>query len=282
MFKKLLVPLDGTAESAVALPLARTVARATGAEVRLVRVVRLQAVSTEGERDVAAESLKRVADELGTSGLRVESVVHTAREPADAILQEVRACGADLVVMATHGRAGLARAVLGSVAERIVAESPVPILLLRPGGHQPTRFRRLLVPVDETPGGGLALGLAVPLARETGAEIVLLEVVVPIAPYGGVDPELTGPAWDDEALASAGRYVTTLGARLQRAGISAEGRAVVGYPGEAIVRTAHERGADIIVMSTHALTGIARALLRSTADEVVRGAECPVLLVHRR
>jgi nucleotide-binding universal stress UspA family protein len=281
VFTKLLVPLDGTAESAVALPLARTVAGATGATVLLMQVVLPRMLGADDAAKAGQESLSRIADELGKSNLRVASVVQAAAAPADAILRQAREGGADLIVMATHGRGGLARAVLGSVAERVVADSPVPVLLLRPGGHRVTRIQRLLVPVDGTPGGILALGVAAPFARATGAQIVLLQVVVPLAPYAGVDAAFIDPAWDDEALASAEHYVSGLAARLERAGLTAEGRATVGQPADTIVRTVAETGADVIVMSTHALTGPARAVLGSTADEVVRTGDRPVLLVRQ-
>jgi nucleotide-binding universal stress UspA family protein len=87
---------------------------------------------------------------------------------------------------------------------------------------------------------------------------------------------------DDNALAGAGQYVSGLADQLQRAGLVAEGRAVMGLPSAMIVRTASEMEADLIVMSTHALTGLARAVLGSTADEVVRNARRPVLLVRQR
>jgi nucleotide-binding universal stress UspA family protein len=115
----------------------------------------------------------------------------------------------------------------------------------------------------------------------------LLDVVGSVLQYAGVMAISTtaltpDPAWDDEALAAARGYVERLAARLQQAGISAEGRALLGRTGETIVDTADAVGADLIVMSTHALTGPARTILGSTADEVVRTARRPVLLLRRR
>jgi nucleotide-binding universal stress UspA family protein len=89
------------------------------------------------------------------------------------------------------------------------------------------------------------------------------------------------PLWDDESQASAQRYVDGLAARLQEAGVRAEGRALVGDVAATIAQTAAQVDADLIVMSTHALTGPARAVLGSVADEVVRIAHHPVLLVQR-
>ncbi|HZS00410.1 MAG TPA: universal stress protein [Chloroflexota bacterium] len=288
MFKKLLVPLDGSSRSAVALPLARTLAKATGGEIVLVRVIPDDLLGADPVvRAEAENSLAQIAKELAGAGVHVTTIVQAGANPAADITATVRRQGADLVVMATHGRTGLRRAVLGSVAERVLAESPVPVAVLRPGGHRVTHVTTLLVPVDGSPGASVALGLAVPLARTARARIVLLDVVGSVLQYAGLmaagmAPVAPDPAWDDEALAAARSYVEGLSARLRKAGIEAEGRAVLGRAGATIVETANDVGADLIVMSTHALTGPARALLGSTADEVVREARRPVLLIRHR
>jgi nucleotide-binding universal stress UspA family protein len=288
MFKKLMVPLDGSSQSAVALPLARTLAKVTGAAIVLLRMIPEQLLDADPvARTEAEDTLARIAKELSGAGVRVHTAVPAGGNPAAEIVAAVRREGADLVVMATHGRSGVARAVLGSVAERVVAESPVPVVLLRPGGHRVAHLTTLLVPVDGSPGASLALGLAVPLARAAGARIVLIDVVRSVMEYAGLRAVGTpaagpDPAWDDEALTAARGYVESLAARLRHAGINAEGRAVLGHVGETIVETASAVAADLIVMSTHALTGPARTLLGSTADEVVRTAQRPVLLLRQR
>jgi nucleotide-binding universal stress UspA family protein len=236
--------------------------------------------------DQAAEALKRVADELASAGIQVDSVVRGG-EVVDEILQQSREQAANLIVMRTHGRAGLGRAVLGSVTERVLAESRVPVLLLRPGGRRMNQVRMLLVPIDGSPGGALALDAAVGLVKATGATMKLLQITVPIRAalyagdvYGGMT--YFDPAWDEETLASARTYVDAMVKRLREAGIAADGEArQASNVAETIVTVAEEGAADLIVMSTQALTGPARALLGSVADAVVRSAHCPVLLVHR-
>ena len=283
MFKKLLVPLDGSAQAAVALPLARAVARQTGAAQRLLRVVPPTRADAEDRlHGEARDNLARIAAELAAGDGEVDTAVRHDESPGAAIVREAGRWPADLIVMATHGRSGLARVMIGSVAQRVVSESPVPVLLLRPGGHRVAHLMTLLVPVDGTPEGSRALSVALPLAQETGARIVLLQVVVPfIQRY--FDESLTvDPMWDEEALTSARDYVETLAGRLREAGVSAQGRVTQGPIPQQIVDTAADVAADVIVMSTHALTGPARALLGSIADEVVRTAPLPVLLVRHR
>jgi nucleotide-binding universal stress UspA family protein len=288
MFASILVPIDGTAESNAALPLARTMSRETGASITLLRV--LQPHDLTAARDAfeeASDTLKRIGNELAGGDLHVATAIREGDDVVDEILQQTRAQRADLIVMRTHGRVGIERAVLGSVTQRVLAESGVPVLLLRPGERRISRIRKLLVPIDGSPGGAIALGTAVGLAKATDASMTLLEVAVPIPTwvyagdaYGGM--AYYDPAWDAESLASARAYVDGIVTRLRDAGLAADGVARQDPDvAETIVTAAEEANADLIVMSTQALTGPARALLGSVADAVVRGSHCPVLLVHR-
>jgi nucleotide-binding universal stress UspA family protein len=276
VFSRILVPLDGTPESNAALPAVRTMARATGGSVYL-----LQVLESAESAALAEEKLKRIAAELAGNGLQVESAVRPGRA-ADEILEQVREQAADLVVMRTRGRAGIERAITGSVAERLLSRSDVPIVMLRPGGRRLDRIANVLVPVDGTPGGAFALASGVKLAKATGAQIHLAEVVVPLM-LSALDPGEYDPGWDEEALSGARTYVAGMVARLRDAGVVADGDARIAPDiAGSIVQTAGELTSDLILMSTHALTGLQRAVLGSVADAVVRTSDCPVLLVHRQ
>src|SRR5262245_25892295 len=135
MFGNVLVALDGTAESAVALVPARTLASRIGARVVLARVVPARspnpAKAAEHDRRVedAETDLARIAAELGSVGLLVDTVVAEGDAPT-ALLREVRTTGTDLVIMVPHATGGLRRIVLGGVTDRVLAESPVPVMLV--------------------------------------------------------------------------------------------------------------------------------------------------------
>jgi nucleotide-binding universal stress UspA family protein len=287
MFKNILIPLDGSPRANVALPLARTLARDLGASVTLLRVVDWPAVHENNEATVAAsDKLRRIADELGASGLAVEALVRHG-EAAEEILEQCRAQHADLILMRTHGRGGLERALLGSVTQQVLKGSHVPVMVLRAGGRHISHIRKLLVPVDGSPGGAVALGAALRLAQSCGAGLKLLQVAVPISTqvymtyeFGGFDS--IDPAWDEQAFAAATTYVNGLVKRLQGSKVHVEGQTTLTPDVAAtIVDVADKTSADLIVMSTQALTGPARALLGSVSDAVVRHARCPVLLLHR-
>jgi nucleotide-binding universal stress UspA family protein len=207
-------------------------------------------------------------------------------EPYAKILQEIRTEKAELVIMRTHGRAGLDRAIMGSVAERVLTQSDVPVVIVRPDQRSMRKLCTLLVPVDGSAGAALALSSAVMLGKRSGAALHLLQVVMPIsleawAGYGGM--MYYEPGWDQEALGAAQTYVEGMVGRLGGLGLTVSGDARMSNHVAATIRdAADEYAADLIVMSSHRRAGIARALLGSVADGVARIARCPVLLTRRR
>jgi nucleotide-binding universal stress UspA family protein len=284
--KTVLVPLDGTPESTRALPLASTLARAADARLHLFRVVPVEIGAAS--RD-AADDLRRLTAELSTvPGLVLDSAVRQG-DPFVETVAEVVASKADLVVIATDGRSGRQGALPGSMAERLLQRSPIPVLVQPPGREALMAIKTLLVLLDGSPGGALATGAAAVMAGALHARITLLQVVVPLAfvlARSGADATTAlsyyDPGWDEDLLRGTHVYVDGLASRLRRIGINAEG-----HVSEAqdvlttIVDTARHLDPDIIVMSTHAHTGAPQATLGSVADGVLRTAMHPVLLVRR-
>ncbi len=144
MYKKILVPLDGSDLGESALAHVRPLARCMGSEIVLLRVVsvpvgaymlvtepRIIEDATQGVEDEAREYLKNVAAALRADGVKVSIEIGTGAI-GDTIQQVAASVHADLIAMCTHGRGGLARLVIGSVADQLVQHSQVPILLVRP------------------------------------------------------------------------------------------------------------------------------------------------------
>jgi nucleotide-binding universal stress UspA family protein len=283
MFSHIVVPLDGSEEANVAVQQACMLAGITGARITL-----LCAVSSPGAIPQRQALLTNVAGRYATSDVQIDTVTRDG-DTATVILEEIETENADLVVMRTRGRSGLSRAVLGSVAERIVKHSPTPVWLLPPGVRAASAVRVMLVPVDGSPGGSLALGVARELAKETAAatQLWLLQVVVPTPLYLGHDaamhaPIYVDPVWDEVAQSTAKAYVTSLAGQLTNNDTLAQGEIVVaGSVPAAIVNAAAQHAADLIVMSSEAHTGATRALLGSVTDAVVRSAACPILVIRR-
>lgn len=281
--KHLLVPLDGSSLAESVLPVARMLARAMDADVTLFTAMSAYAPGSTRE---PIDYLEQVAQRERAYGVEVRAAFRVG-DPAPQIHELLRASAFDLIVMATHGRSGPARGMFGSVADRIVQSSSVPVVLLHPNHHELTQLRTVLVPLDGTPGGAVALGTAVALARAAGARLVLVRASVPL-PLWIYDPTLgidTGPfidpMWAEDARRAAEAYVVGMASRLEQAGLSAQGLAISALPAAGIVAAATQVDADLIVMSTHARTGALRSVLGSVADEVVRKSQRPVVVVRR-
>jgi len=140
MFKRMLVPLDGSSLAEAVLPQVQDLVKALGAEVFVLRVAAAHVFPgvdpTEKEVDVVQKAeayVTEVADRLRTAGILVHSSVRYG-EAAEEILGHIRDNAIDLVAMSTHGRSGLSRLVMGSVAEQVVRHATVPVLLMRARG----------------------------------------------------------------------------------------------------------------------------------------------------
>ena len=286
MFTNVIVPLDGSHEATAALPVARTLAAAADARIRLLRVVRRPAGSHASDVHAAADYLDSVVrDELQTSALPTSTHVRSG-DVVQEILNQVDEEEGAAIVMATRGHGGVVRAVLGSVASELLARSPVPIVLVGADGRPAGTLQTLLVPLDGSPESATALSTATALAQLTGANIVVLRVVTPTPAWVTQEVALydtalyADPSSDTDALVEARSYVADMAAGIRQQGVSAEGIASVGDAPRTITQTAQGVKADLIVMRTHARPGTARAILGSVADAVVRSSTTPVLLLR--
>ncbi len=284
----ILVALDGTPQSERTLPLAGTLSRAANARLHLLRVVPVESGS-ESENEGAVDQLRRLAAGLGAlPGLVVETAIRQG-EPFTEIVAEIFATKAELVIISSQAGSGLRRAPLGGTARRLLQQSPVPVLVQPPDSRAVTAIRNVLVLLDGSPGGALALGAAALLARPAHAGITLLQVVVPLAVLlartrADASMPLTyyDPGWDEDRLRTAHAYVNGLATRLRHIGINAVGQVSEGQDVvTTIVDTARHLDPDIIVMSTDADAGAVRAVIGSVAHGVVRRTGHAVLLVRQ-
>ncbi|MGH7619793.1 MAG: universal stress protein [Gemmatimonadaceae bacterium] len=302
MFKKILVPLDRSAIAEQAVGQAALIARGSNAELDLVTVhVPFPFAGFESkpwdDKEAAAEAtyLNTLEAELRSgSGVRATHAV-TNGEPGDHICLRALDVGADLIVMTTHGRTGLSRFWLGSVADAVIRHSSVPVLMLRPTksshGRAAARhaFKRILVPLDGSSLAATALGPAQALAQATGAKLVLFRVVIPLPLMTGYDPSIpfayqpliANETATAELAAVARLQMETLATRLRdETGMDVSSDTVVdSRAAEAIVRFAQGHAIDVVVMSTHG-RGATRWLLGSVVDKVLRGSGLPVLVQH--
>lgn len=270
MFERIVVPLDGSDRAETVLTKFKPLMSGGGSEVVVVQAVELVYPFEAVGSDIAWQALwdsseKYVQDRAGrlrAEGVRARGVVR-AGSPANVILDVATEERATVIVMTTHGRAGLARWALGSVAEKVVRASDVPVLLERsfpPPGPE-LRFKKILVPIDAGPHSLQVVPHVAELARLFHADVSLLHVRekdVPASP-----PEMA-----------------TAAKRLEDLGVRVESVTREGDPASQILEECRRQPADLIAMSTHGRSGPTRWVLGSVAEKVLRAATVPMLLVR--
>jgi nucleotide-binding universal stress UspA family protein len=300
MFTKVLVPLDRSALAEQALGRAGALARACRAGVDIVLVHQPENYTAFGddlrleERQLVSEKqfVGGIADLLASDGSL--SVTHAVvkGDVVTSIVSRAHEISADLIVMTSHGRTGLSRAWLGSVADGVIRRAAIPVLMLRPvegrtSALAPSEpFRTILVPLDGSPEALRVLDAARTFARCDKARLMLLRVVQPVPLVtGDASSALVYPALIPDDVATAGlvdeamQQLAGTARRLQEEGsvkVAHEVR-VASSVAQAILDFARACGADMIAMSTHG-RGASRLLIGSVADKVVRGSGVPVLL----
>ena len=140
VYKRILVPLDGSKLSESVLPEVEKLASVSNIEICLIRVVYspiilLQSDPLKHQADVVREAeqyLENLKNQLEAKGFTVDSWVWYEPNAAEAILKHIEFFGTDLIVMATHGRSGLQHLLMGSIAEKVVHSATKPVMLVRP------------------------------------------------------------------------------------------------------------------------------------------------------
>ena len=142
MYKKILVPLDGSEFSRKALDHAEKLAKICDSELLLLQVVPFMPIYgspelvtplivDEKQKEAAEKYLNNLSEELRKRGMKVTAAVRTGQQVPLEIIDFAKASGADLIVMSTHGRSGITRWVLGSVTHKVLTRGETPVLLLR-------------------------------------------------------------------------------------------------------------------------------------------------------
>ena len=227
----------------------------------------------------AAEHLEEEARRSEFAGLEVSPRLLVEALPHQAIAQYVQEADIDLIVAATHGRGGLGHAILGSFVERLVQTSEVPILTLRAqeSAHPEVRPTRVLVPFDFSDNARAVFPIVKEIYDRFQPKIEFVFVSdpsPPMEPYGG-----GSMAFDVDFAASAeSAFAEARKEGLE--GVEATFEVIEGRPHAEIVRAAGQRNSDLIVLSTHGLTGVRHFLLGSNAERVVRKAPCSVLTIR--
>lgn len=303
-FKRILCAVDFSAHSRRALDHAVAIARWYEARVTALYVFStapLAAVGpgalafeplvlTDTDRERLVSDVREFAAAESAPGVAIDAAVREGF-PATEIVEYARTIDADLLVLGTHGRSGVERLLLGSVAERVLRRAGCPVLTVPAGQPDAVAagfpiFKTIVCPIDFSEASMLALEYALSLARESDAHLTILHV----ASFSLEQTML------DTAAAEGGMTVAEFRRRTER-DLEARLHATVpadaadycridtlmmrGKPGIEVIRAATDRHADLIVMGVHGRGVVDLTLFGSTTQHVVRAAHCPVLTIRQ-
>lgn len=297
MYRVIMVPVDGSAFSREAVFQGLRLARKSGAQLRLVRVASIAAIpggpdtlALESaawtiERDDLRAQLYRLAAECkSNSPVEVSATVEEG-PIADALRGHALRHGVDLIVMATHARRGMARAFLGSVADQLIRETGIPVLVVRPPSLATELmdgpcFKRIIVPLDGSALAERSLDPAIALARMEHAQLTVLRIVTD-KESPAEKPGAAGASRRPSGLDDAERYLAKIRMNLAEPGLRVHSAIVFAEDvPRAIIRFAQANDEDMIAIATHGRSGIARAIMGSVADRVMSEGMLSVLVVN--
>ena len=314
MFSRILIPLDGSQIAAGILPYVTQFAKRLNAGVVLYTAVDPDSIdvpsayASEQEAldensdtgahptsrsQIEAEVLRDVERELAEVALRLADegieagVAATFGRPSEQILATAEAEGCDLIAIATHGRNAIGRGLLGSVTDRVVHLSTLPVLTISPTRveQQPSdenRIRNVIVPLDGSELGETVLPVAEGLAEAMSLRVHLVHAFDPAAydrrhrytfAMAGI------PSASEELEARHKEYLESLAGGLVSRGLDVTTEVLTGPAASAIVEYAQESPQDIVVMATHGRSGFRRLLLGSVTEAVIRSSGDPVLII---
>lgn len=298
-FTRIVCPVDFSDHSQRALDHAMAIARWHGAHVWVLHVHQLLTPAFASAPSLAAESFqvirlsdsereqleRSLCDWVAAEAAPDVSVVTAVKEEfnvPETIVSFAAGIGADLITLATHGRSGFKKFVLGSVTEKVLRTSPCAVLVVPP--HAPDAvprasiaYQRVVCPVDFSKASRHTLDIAASLAAESGGRLSVAHIVeIPAELSDLATPGLA--EYRAMCFEQARRCLKTLTAPL-RPSCGVDELLLAGKPSREILRLADEQQADVIVMGVQGRGAIDRMLFGSVTQRVVRQAACPVLTV---
>lgn len=280
--RRVLVPLDGSDLAASIITDARRLAGPQGTLI-LVRHAKPPEYGPETDRldafssEDAEEYLSCMADQLQAEGVNVEIHLTAFGDISLAIDEAATAYRADMIACSTHGRTLMGRLIRGGVAWKVLAHSPVPVLVRHAAKQPPAPvpFRRILVPLDQSDFGERALPLAGALQQEWNAGVFLVTVIPDGNPYAPAPTAYMRAYWPEDARASATTYLERAASSLPDAHL----RVLEGPPVIQLTEAVRNWHVTDIVMTSHGRTGLGRAVLGSMTDRLIHEVSVPIIVI---
>jgi nucleotide-binding universal stress UspA family protein len=300
LLRTILVPLDGTDFGEAAVPLAAAIARAASGSIHLalahrpvvpiVPMIEPTPHPTNLDEDLRRRELAYLegrVQALSGKGSPPATFGHLDGSAGEAVVAEASRIGADLIVMAAHGRGAIGRFWLGSITDYVIRHADVPVLVVHPDGgnappSEPPAMRRFLVPLDLSAESDEILETVAELAVLFQSSVTLLHVVEPF--FDLVDPAAPYPLSVDHHLTQGRldegeRRLARASETLRDAGIVVETKILESATAAGGILEVLERNeADVVAMTTNGAGGVRRMLVGSVADKVIRGSRKPTLV----
>ncbi|SHK02217.1 Nucleotide-binding universal stress protein, UspA family [Rhodothermus profundi] len=295
MWRNILVPTDFSGAARQALQLAVRLA-APDCTVHVMHVitptesdpyspVRLRPEEQARQRlpeEVTDELLQQLIQDVASEHASIARAWRRASDVVGAILDYADTVEAELIVLGTHGRRGLRRFLLGSVAEAILRRASVPVLTVREQARVPEGIRHILVPTDFSNDARMVLREAARWAAHFQARLTLLHVLAPAV----VPVSVTEVAAVYEVMPGLQQRLEEELARWLEVevppSVQADYRVEEGPVDLTILEQARQQQTDLIAIATHGRSGVARWLLGSVTERVLRQAPCPVLTLRHQ
>jgi len=280
VYRRLLVPLDGSELAEQALPYVLKISRGFDSEAVLLTIC----PPGDPLKHVLVEYLEKKAEGLRASNVEVRTLCIEG-EPASSILDFALGNQVDLILISTHGKGGLSRWALGSIATKVVQRSHTPVFLVRSSERAETavKLEKILATLDGSQFAEAILPHAEAFARAMGGEVVLLQVIEPVkVPQLTMSEDWAKAEKDlaDKLQREAERYLNRRKTLLEEKRIKVTTKLLQDRPAEAILRYASESDVDLIALTTHGFSGITKWAYGSVASRVVEASTKPVLLVR--
>ena len=298
MYSKILIPLDGSRTAETILPYARYLAGKLKIPVHLMTVIDIAAMALHSSSE-KKWFIDRMVDDGRRSG---ETYLHRLAatfpgtavrytvdmgQAADAIIENAASDPAMLIAMATHGRSGLDRYLLGSVAEKVLRGADNPLLLVRAGAEaaaDEVGFRTIVVPLDGSELAETILPMVAGLAKKLDSEVTLFRAYRIPAGISKGDAVVSAEAYADmlDGLREeAAEYLDSKAAEVRRLGVeSVSPLGKEGFAADEIIGLGSDKPTALIAMVSHGRSGVKRWLLGSVAETVVRHAAGAVLVAR--
>jgi len=286
-YKKILIPLNGSELAEKALPYAKSIATLKKSQVILFAVS--LTIFVDRRDRLFSSYLEVKAKELNTEGIKTTTATSYG-DVAEEIVKYANNNKLDLIVMATHGYSKAKQWMFGSIAQKVLYGTEIPVLLIKSKSPEVSaEFNRILVPIDGSSFSESTFPYIEELTKKTNKEILLLHICEPpiVPSYGSRPINSTWKKYRDDMWGEMEKlstsYLKKTMAALKKKGIKVKSRVVKAQTGEVvqtIMQVSKEENVDLIVIATQGRAGVSRRVYGSVANRIVEESSQPILLIR--